>query len=139
MLGAEAGLAGSLRIASPKDLAAVRKGLRDVASSMGFNVVGSTRIVTAAVEIARNIIHYAGSGELIWREVKNEKRKGLRLEFVDQGPGIADTAQAMTPGYSTSGGLGMGLPGVKRLADEMEVRSGIGRGTTVIITQWLVP
>jgi serine/threonine-protein kinase RsbT len=139
MTGEETEISGMLRIAAPKDLAVVRKGLRDVASTMGFNVVDSTRIVTAAVEIARNIIHYAGSGELIWREVKNEKRKGLRLEFVDQGPGIGDPALAMTPGYSTSGGLGMGLPGVKRLADEMEVRSGIGKGTTVLITQWLVP
>jgi serine/threonine-protein kinase RsbT len=128
---------GKLRITAPNDVVAVRKNVREVAAMMGFNVVHSTRIVTAAAELARNIIHYAGSGELVWKAVEDGKRRGLRLEFSDHGPGIADPERAMTPGYSTSGGLGMGLPGAKRLADEMDVRSEMGKGTTVVITQWL--
>jgi serine/threonine-protein kinase RsbT len=128
---------GKLRIAAPNDVVVVRKNVREVAVTMGFNVVDSTRIVTAAAELARNIIHYAGSGELNWKAVEDGKRKGLRLEFIDQGPGIADPSQVMAPGYSTSGGLGMGLPGTKRLADEMDLLSEIGKGTTVVITQWL--
>ncbi|HDI60339.1 MAG TPA: anti-sigma regulatory factor [Desulfobacteraceae bacterium] len=134
-VGAE--IHGKLRIAAPSDVVAVRKNVRELAAAMGFNIVDSTRLVTAAAELARNVIHYAGAGELTWKAQEDGKRKGLRLEFVDQGPGIADPAQAMTPGYSTSGGLGMGLPGAKRLADEMEIRSEVGRGTTVVITQWL--
>lgn len=130
-------ICGRLRVASPPDVVMVRKNVREVAAAMGFNIVDSTRIVAAAAELARNIIHYAGAGELTWEAVEDGRRRGLRLEFVDQGPGIADPAQAMAPGYSTSGGLGMGLPGAKRLADEMEIRSEVGRGTTVTITHWL--
>jgi serine/threonine-protein kinase RsbT len=128
---------GKLRIASASDIVAVRKSVREVAAVMGFDVVRSTRIVTAAAELARNIIHYAGSGELTWKSVAHEGRKGLRLEFLDHGPGIADISQAMAPGYSSSGGLGMGLPGAKRLADEMIVQSEAGKGTNVVILQWL--
>lgn len=137
MIDAASKIHGKLRVASPPDVVAVRKNVREVAAAMGFNIVDGTRIVTAAAELARNIIHYAGAGEFTWKAVEDGKRRGLRLQFVDQGPGISHPAQAMAPGYSTSGGLGMGLPGAKRLVDEMEIQSEAGRGTCVTITQWL--
>ncbi len=115
----------------------MRKATRDIASDMGFGLSDVTRIVTAASELARNIFLYAGSGIVYLSKLTMDTRTGLELKFVDKGPGITDIEQAMQLGFSTNKGLGMGLPGAKRLTDEMKIDSQIGRGTTVTVRKWL--
>lgn len=94
-------------------------------------------IVTAASELARNVFLYAGAGMLRWRALNADGNSGIELVFADSGPGIADVEQALVPGYSTGRGLGMGLPGAKRLMDEMELQTALGQGTTVTVRKWL--
>ena len=130
-------LAGELRIESESDLVTARRVVRDAATTVGFGITDVTRIVTAASELTRNIYQYAGSGVMRWRPVTAEARAGLELTFEDSGPGIANLAKAMEPGFSTSRGLGLGLPGAKRLMDEMTVHSQPGKGTTVEARKWL--
>jgi serine/threonine-protein kinase RsbT len=124
-------------IRSESDLIIVRKTVRNIVESMGFGVTDVTRIVTAVSELARNIYLYAGTGYLQCREVSNGHAGGIELTFIDDGPGIPDIPQALEVGYTTGGGLGMGLPGAKRLMDEMEIESQAGKGTTIIIRKWL--
>lgn len=124
-------------ICSESDIVEARKMAREAAIKLGFGVTDVTRIVTAASELARNIFKYAGEGIVLSREVLNGGSVGIELIFVDSGPGIPDIDMALTPGYSTGGGLGMGLTGTKRLMDEMEIKSEVGKGTTVIIKKWL--
>ena len=126
-----------IRIAAERDIVAVRKAVRDAAVTLGFSVTDTTRIVTAASELARNVFRYAGTGQMSWQRIERDGRVGIRLKFLDHGPGIADVDQAMTPGYTSGGGLGMGLPGSKRLSDEMEIHSVVGKGTAVAIVKWL--
>jgi serine/threonine-protein kinase RsbT len=128
--------AGQVRIASEDDIITVRRVVRDIASAMGFGVTDVTRIVTAASELTRNVYLYAGSGVMRWRQLDSVGTAAIELTFEDHGPGIANVKQAMEPGFSTSGGLGLGLPGAKRLMDDMEIQSGVGRGTTVTIRKW---
>jgi serine/threonine-protein kinase RsbT len=118
------------------DIVMARKSVREAAVALGFGVTDVTRIVTAASELTRNIYVYAGSGIMRWHPI-NGNATGLELVFEDNGPGIADVSQAMQPGYTTGKGLGMGLPGSKRLMDEMDVHSEIGQGTTIRIRKWL--
>jgi|GEM_PF-136844 len=127
---------GHIGIANEGDIVTVRKTVRDKAGLLGFNPIDVTRIVTAASELARNIVRYAGSGLMNWRVIEIGDRLGLELSFEDQGPGIEDLEQALEPGFTTSGGLGLGLPGAKRLMDEMEIKSQKGRGTRVMIRKW---
>ena len=103
---------------------------------MGFGITDVTRIITAAAELARNVFRYAGSGTMRWQQVNADGMLGLELVFEDHGPGIADIDEVMQEGYSTSKGLGMGLPGSKRLMDEMEIRSTLGQGTVVTVRKW---
>ena len=124
-------------INSESDIVEVRKVVREVTRALGFGITDVTRSVTAASELARNIFRYAGSGAMEWRQLEIESNSGVELIFRDQGPGIADIEQAMESGYTTGGGLGMGLPGAKRLMDEMELDSQPGRGTTVTVRKWL--
>jgi serine/threonine-protein kinase RsbT len=126
-----------VRIASEGDIVAARKIVRDAAVSLGFSVTDVTRIVTASSELTRNIFRYANAGEMRWRSVGAEARVGIELVFVDAGPGIADLDEAMKAGFSTSGGLGLGLPGAKRLMDEMEIETRVGAGTKVTVRKWL--
>ena len=119
------------------DLVRVRAQIRDVAAEIGFSHTDQVRIVTAASELARNIIRYAESGFAEIASIKNSGRRGLRIKFEDRGQGIADLELAMTDGYTTSRGLGKGLPGARRLVDEFEIESTVGKGTTVTITKWL--
>jgi len=128
---------GQVAIDSESDIVSVRKAVRDATTAMGFSVTDVTRIVTAASELARNIYRYAGSGIVEWRKFDGRGSSCIELSFEDKGPGIPDITQAMAMGYTTGGGLGMGLPGAKRLMDEMEVNSQIGRGTTVTVRKWL--
>jgi serine/threonine-protein kinase RsbT len=127
---------GQVRIESESDIITVRKVVRDTARALGFGVTDVTRIVTAASELTRNVYLYASSGVMRWRQLDTSGIVGLELIFEDQGPGMADVEQAMEPGYSTSGGLGLGLPGAKRLMDDMDIQSAVGKGTTVKVRKW---
>ena len=114
----------------------MRQVVREQAIAQGFSLVDQTKIVTAASELARNIINYGGGGEMILHPVIDGVRKGLRLAFVDQGPGIPDIELAMKDGYTTGGGMGLGLGGAKRLSSEFHIESRVGAGTRVTITRW---
>jgi len=128
---------GKVRITSENDIVVARKTVRDATTQLCFGLTDVTRIVTAASELARNIIQYAGAGVMRWTALKQNSLEGIELTFEDKGPGIADIEQAMQPGYSTSRGLGLGLAGAKRLMDEMEIDSQVGKGTTVTARKWL--
>jgi len=125
-----------VRIAAESDIVAARNFVRQAAAGVGFGLTDVTRIVTAASELARNAFRYAGGGVMQCRRLDANGKIGIELTFEDRGPGIADIKQAMQEGYTTSGGLGLGLPGAKRLMDEMEVRSEIGKGTAVTVRKW---
>ncbi len=127
---------GEVIIQIEGDIVVVRRTVRETATRLGFGITDVTRIVTAASELARNIVCYAGSGVMRWQILTGNGKLGLELVFVDQGPGIPDIGLAMQEGYSTSGGLGMGLPGSKRLMDEIEIQSQLGTGTVVIVRKW---
>jgi serine/threonine-protein kinase RsbT len=127
---------GEISIRTESDIVAARRTVREAATVMGFGQTDVARIVTAASELARNVFRYAGEGLMRWSAVQSGDRLALEIQFIDHGPGIADISLAMTEGYSTGGGLGMGLPGAKRLADELEVKSAAGTGTTVILRKW---
>lgn len=118
-------------------IVAVRRAVRAAATELGFGLTDVTRIVTAASELARNICLYAGAGVMRWRVLESSGNAGIELTFEDQGPGIADVNLALQQGFSTGKGLGMGLPGVKRLMDEMQIESNVGRGTVVAVRKWL--
>jgi serine/threonine-protein kinase RsbT len=114
----------------------VRQAVRRFAVSIGLNLVDQTKIVTAASELARNAFIYGGGGEALIDEVEESGRKGLRLTFEDQGPGIPDIERALVDGYTSGGGLGLGLGGAKRLANEFSIWSEPGKGTRIVITKW---
>ena len=118
------------------DLVLVRQRVKARAVELGFNVFGQTKLVTAASELARNTLIHGGGGTMLLESIVNNERRGLRLTFEDNGPGIADLEQAMTDGFTTQGGLGRGLGGSKRLVDEFEVVSRVGEGTRVTATRW---
>lgn len=127
---------GETDIASEEDIVIARRVVREVATALGFGLTDVTRIVTAASELARNIHLYAGSGVMRWSATGGESPV-VELTFEDNGPGIAAVDQALERGFTTSGGLGLGLPGVKRLMDEMEIQSEVGVGTTVTVKKRL--
>ncbi|MGD1149550.1 MAG: anti-sigma regulatory factor [Thermoanaerobaculaceae bacterium] len=128
---------GEFRIESESDIVSARKIIRNAAVCLGFGLTDVTRIVTAASELTRNIYVHARSGVMRWRTVNNGPDVGLEVTFEDRGPGIPDLAKAMEVGFSTGSGLGMGLPGSKRLTDEMTISSEVGKGTTVVVRKWL--
>jgi serine/threonine-protein kinase RsbT len=130
-------LEGEFPIGSEADIVMARRIVREAAVALGFDIIDVTRIVTAASELTRNIYHYAQSGLMRWRPLHQTARTGLELTFVDNGPGIPDLEKAMEPGFTTGRGLGMGLPGAKRLMDELTIESHVGQGTTVQIRKWL--
>jgi serine/threonine-protein kinase RsbT len=123
-------------IRSSDDIVRVRRIVREWALSLGFSLVDQTKVVTAASELARNVIDYGGGGDFRIEALNNDSRRGLRLTFSDEGPGIADMEQAMKDGFTTGGGLGLGLGGAKRLVNEFLIDSKPGRGTTVIVVRW---
>lgn len=124
-------------IHSPSDIVTARQHGRRLAAQVGFEGMDLTVVATAISEVARNIIEYAHSGEIRIQLVHDANRRGVMVVAADEGPGISDVEQAMLDGYSTGKGLGIGLPGAKRLMDDFEVRSSVGRGTTVIMRKWL--
>ena len=123
-------------IRSSSDVLAVRQMTREWAVAAGFSLVDQTKIVTAASELARNTLMHGGGGRVCLQDLNDGDRRGVRLVFEDEGPGIPDEALALRDGYSTGGGLGLGLGGSKRLAHEFEIHSEAGRGTRVTITRW---
>lgn len=127
---------GEVRIHLEGDIVVVRKTVRNVSTQMGFGITDVTRIVTAASELARNIFLYAGSGVMQWHTLQSKDKIGIELSFIDHGPGIPNISLVMQEGYTTSGGLGMGLPGSKRLMDELDVQSELEKGTTVTVRKW---
>lgn len=127
---------GAVRIDVETDIAVARRVVREVAGKIGFGVTETARIVTAASELGRNVFKYAGKGVMHWRAVQNGDACGVELCFEDHGPGIPDLDLAMRDGHSTGGGLGMGLPGAKRLMDEMNIRTCCGEGTRVTVRKW---
>lgn len=125
-----------LEIRSPEDVVAVRQAVRRCAVQLGFNLIDQTKIVTASSELARNTLDYGGGGTSTVQVVLNGVRRGLRVRFEDQGPGIPDLQLALKDGYTTGAGLGLGLGGAKRLCHEFEIDSEPGRGTRVTILRW---
>jgi serine/threonine-protein kinase RsbT len=123
-------------INSDQDIVAARQKGRSLAVALGFSSGDATLIATAISELARNIITYAKSGEIRLTALNGSARQGIRLVAHDQGPGIPDVQQALRDGFSTSGSLGLGLPGVMRLVDEFEIVSEENRGTTVTAKKW---
>lgn len=128
---------GNVPIKSENDIIVARRAVRDLAAGLSFGVTDVTRIVTAASELARNVFLYAGAGVMWWSTFDRNGSVGLELTFEDKGPGIPDIELAMKPGYGTSRGLGLGLPGAKRLMDEMVIHSEAGKGTSVTVRKWL--
>ncbi len=123
-------------IVSTSDVISVRQVVRARAIELGFSIVDQTKIVTAASELARNTLDYGGGGTLHIETLQQDIRKGLKLTFEDQGPGIADIERAMQDGYTTGRGLGLGLSGSRRLVNEFDIQSHIGEGTRVTIIRW---
>lgn len=123
-------------IRSQEDIVRVRQATRERAISQGFSLVDQTKIVTAASELARNTLDYGGGGDVTIEVLFEGARKGVRLVFVDQGPGIANLDLALKDGYTTGGGLGLGLSGARRLSNEFSIESKPGEGTRVAITRW---
>ncbi|HEX4600986.1 MAG TPA: anti-sigma regulatory factor [Gemmatimonadales bacterium] len=123
-------------IAADVDVVDARQRGRELAAEAGFSSGDQTVIAAAISEIARNILMYAKRGEVAVRIVANGDRQGVEVVARDQGPGIADVARALQDGYSTSGGLGLGMPGARRLMDDFDVTSAVGQGTTVTMRKW---
>ncbi|KES04069.1 anti-sigma regulatory factor [Streptomyces toyocaensis] len=129
-------VATSLPVGSDADLAWVRQRIRQTAAGLGFGLVQQTKLVTAASELARNTLVHGGGGHVEITPVTRDTTRGLRLSFVDSGPGIRDVELALTDGHTSGGGLGLGLSGARRLVHEFELDTGPGRGTTVTVVAW---
>lgn len=127
----------TLAIREEDDIVRVRRAARERARALGFGTTDQTRIMTAASELARNALRHGGGGEATIERAEDGERVGIRLVFEDRGPGIADLAAALEDGYSTAKGLGLGLGGAKRLADEFDVVSTPDESTRIVIVRWL--
>ena len=125
-----------IEIGTDQDVVRVRQLVRTVAVAVKLSLVDQTKLVTAASELARNTLVYGGGGSAEVDRVDNGRRQGIRIVFADRGPGIADLDLALTDGYTTGNGLGLGLSGARRLVDEFAIDTAVGRGTTVTVTKW---
>lgn len=123
-------------IRNQEDIVRVRQTTRERAVAQGFSLVDQTKIVTAASELARNTLDYGGGGEVTIELLFEGPRKGVRLTFVDRGPGIPDIEQALKDGFTTGNGLGLGLSGARRLSNEFSIESKPGEGTKIAIARW---
>jgi serine/threonine-protein kinase RsbT len=126
----------TMPVRNSDDVVRVRQAVRARAVAAGFSLVDQTKIITAASEIARNTVDYGGGGTLLIETLREGARRGVRLTFADNGPGIADLAMAMTDGHTTGNGLGLGLSGAKRLSNEFAIASTPGLGTKVTLARW---
>jgi serine/threonine-protein kinase RsbT len=127
----------TIEILCEADIVVARVRAKALAETMGFGYMDQTRIATAVSELARNAFQFAGKGKVTITSVERGEKRGMEIVVEDHGPGIKDLELVMTGGHSTSGGLGMGLSGSKKLMDEFAVKTGIGEGTTVTIRKWL--
>ena len=127
----------SIAVRSEADIVFARQKGRELAAALGFSSTDLTLIATAISELARNIVLYARRGRIVVKGIERNGRRGIMVVARDDGPGIPDVAQALQSGFSTSGGLGLGLPGVRRLTDELDIVSAVGRGTIVTVKKWL--
>ena len=125
-----------MEIKDEYDIVGARSVGKVMAQEIGLGIVDQSRISTAISELARNVVLYAGKGKIYFRVIRQGSREGLEVTVSDEGPGIPDVELAMMDGYTTSGGLGVGLPGAKRLTDEFEIRSEVGKGTVVTFRKW---
>ena len=126
----------TLPLRTSEDVVIARQQVRARAVENGFSLIDQTKLVTAASELARNALHYGGGGTMTIEVLVNDRRRGIRLTFQDEGPGIVDVALALKDGYTTGGGLGLGLGGAKRLVNEFGIESKPGSGTKVTIARW---
>lgn len=127
---------GSLPIRKEPDVVLARQTARQLAVDCGLRLVDQTKLITAVSELARNTFVYGGGGEMQWELIEDGICRGVRLTFVDQGPGIADIHQALTDGWTSGTGMGLGLSGSRRLVDEFTIESAPGKGTRVVILKW---
>ena len=125
-----------MELRSQNDVVLVRQSVRRWAIEQGFSLVDQTKLVTAASELARNTVEYGGGGTVRLEALAEGMKKGLRLTFEDQGPGIPDMTLAMKDGWTSGNGLGMGLSGAKRLVNDFDIQSEVGKGTRVTIARW---
>ena len=128
--------AGEVPVRTEEDIVASRQKVRLLSQQLKFSLVDQTKMITAASELARNTLVHGGGGRMRWELLDDGVRRGLRLHFEDTGPGIPDVKMAMTDGWTSGGGMGLGLPGSKRLVHEFEIQSTPGTGTRVSITRW---
>jgi serine/threonine-protein kinase RsbT len=132
-----AALQGTQSVRIEQDVVLARQAVRKLAVEIGLRLVDQTKLITAASELARNTVIYGGGGDMDWEIVSDGGRKGLRLIFRDEGPGIPDVKLAMTDGWTSGNGLGLGLTGARRLVDEFSLESAAGTGTRVTICKWM--
>lgn len=127
---------GTLPIRSPEDIVLSRQLVRALTQQLRFSLVEQTKMITAASELSRNTLVHGGGGQVRWETLQQGIRQGLRLHFEDRGPGIADLSRALTDGWTSTNGMGLGLPGSKRLVNDFDIQSTPGEGTRVSITKW---
>lgn len=126
----------SMRILKEIDMVVFRNRLKEFAVKIGMSLVNQTKLITAASELSRNMLRYAGGGVVLIEIINAQRQNGVRVTFSDTGPGIADIKEAMRDGFSTGKSLGLGLPGAKRLVNDFDIKSTVGKGTIVTITKW---
>jgi serine/threonine-protein kinase RsbT len=126
----------TMPVARSDDVVRVRQAVRTKAVDAGFSLVDQTKLITAASEIARNTVDYGGGGTLLLETLREGARRGVRLTFADEGPGISDIERAMTDGYTSGSGLGLGLSGAKRLCNESNIKTEVGKGTIITLARW---
>jgi serine/threonine-protein kinase RsbT len=125
-----------LHVSSDLDIVTARASARELSRHIGFGSIDQARVATTVSELTRNIVDYARTGTVTLRPLERGGRQGIELEFADQGPGISDVDLALCDGYSTARGLGLGLPGAKRLMHEFEIQTAVGAGTTIVCRKW---
>ncbi|MGV9766579.1 MULTISPECIES: ATP-binding protein [Micromonospora] len=134
--GVDLGVPATQAIRSDEDVVRVRQLVRTTAVAVRLSLVDQTKLVTAASELARNTLIYGGGGNAEVSTVSDGRRRGVRIVFADEGPGIPDLDLALTDGYTTGGGLGLGLSGARRLVDDFDIRTAVGEGTRITVTKW---
>ena len=127
---------GSMVLATEQDIVMSRQTVRKLTQQINFSLVDQTKMITAASELSRNTVVYGGSGAIRWQVVTKEPKMGVRLAFEDKGPGIPDLTLALTDGWTSGKGMGVGLSGSRRLVNEFDIRTAVGEGTCVTITRW---
>jgi serine/threonine-protein kinase RsbT len=126
----------NLRVRQEQDVILFRNRVKEYAVKIGMGLLNQTKLITAASELVRNMLRYAGGGEILIEVISKGRENGVRLTFKDEGPGIKDIEVAMRDGFSTGKSLGLGLPGTKRLVSEFDLKSTVGKGTTVTVIKW---